>query len=86
MESKKTNCQCEKNSCLKSKKITLTILAIIGLIILIIALAWMYKFNYLSGKPWYDVDWNKTQNMDNIENIDTGEFDEMDYNSTDQAK
>ena len=38
----------------------ITIIIVISLLLLI--LAWMYKFNYLSSLEWYDVDGNKTQN------------------------
>lgn len=35
-------------------------------LIVLISVLWMYKFNYLSAKDWYDVDWNKI-NVNNIE-------------------
>ncbi len=38
----------------------ITIIIVISLLLLI--LAWMYKFNYLSSLEWYDVDGNKVQN------------------------
>ena len=34
----------------------------ISIVLLLIILAWMYKFNYLSNLKWYDVDGNKIQN------------------------
>lgn len=41
------------------KKICITICIAIVVIFLSIIAAGMYKFNYLSGKPGYDVDGNK---------------------------
>lgn len=46
------------------KKVILIILALVVLAIVGIALAGMYKFNYLANQPGYDVDGNKiTQEM-----------------------
>lgn len=42
----------------KAFKITL---AVIITIIILIALAGMYKFNYLANQPGYDVDGNKIE-------------------------
>lgn len=55
------------------KKTTKIILITLGVIILAIAGAGMYKFNYLSGQDGYDVDGNKitkTQQAENSHNTD----------------
>ncbi len=39
----------------------ITILIILAIIVIGNALVGMYKFNYLSNQPWYDVDGNKIQ-------------------------
>ena len=43
------------------KKILLIILATIIGVVVLIALAGMYKFNYLANQPGYDVDGNKIE-------------------------
>ena len=43
------------------KKILLIILAAIIGVVVLIALAGMYKFNYLANQPGYDVDGNKIE-------------------------
>ncbi len=44
------------------KKIIITIVVVVvAVLVLAIAAAGMYKFNYLSGQPGYDVDGNKIQ-------------------------
>lgn len=48
------------------KKTVKVIFAIILLIITLIALAWIYKFNYLASKEWYDVDGNKILSEEKI--------------------
>jgi hypothetical protein len=35
------------------------VIIVLTVFIVLITIAWLYKFNYLSNKPWYDVDGNK---------------------------
>ena len=43
------------------KKILTNIAIALVSIMVIIAGAWMYKFNYLASLDWYDVDGNKIE-------------------------
>ena len=48
----------------KNKKIIFIILAVLIAILFLIALAGMYKFNYLASKEGYDIDGNKVEIVD----------------------
>jgi len=51
---------------------TKTLLIIVGIAVLLVAIAGMYKFNYLASQPGYDVDGNKVeQNFEGETNPDT---------------
>lgn len=44
---------------MKTKKILISMIIVIAAIVVVVALAGMYKFNYLANQPGYDVDGNK---------------------------
>lgn len=48
------------------KKILLTIFGIVILAVAIIAIAGMYKFNYLASQEGYDVDGNKIETVEGV--------------------
>ncbi len=52
------------------KKITLAVVGIGLFVIIAIALAGMFKFNYLANQPGYDVDGNKAEVVENIDLCD----------------
>jgi heat shock protein HslJ len=52
------------------KKITLTTLGIFLLIVIVVTLVGMYKFNYLASQPGYDVDGNKIENPKESEEVE----------------